>query len=72
MSSRDSPQSPGGKPTVEFMVRPELKEEIEDAAWANRMTKSEVMRAITREGIGRLDDILETDDGSVQPSETEA
>lgn len=59
------------KPTIEFMVTPDLKSEIESVAGDNRMTKSEVMRAITRDGLQRVDAILESDDGAVRVDDRE-
>ena len=59
------------KPTIEFMVTEELKEEVEAVAGDYRMTKSEVMRAITRDGLERIDTVLEADDGAMNPREIE-
>lgn len=72
MVSSDVDTRDDRNPTIEFMVTPSLRDEIEEIAWENKMTKSELMRALTRAGVERVDEVLDDDDGAVRPQEIEA
>ncbi len=43
---------------VGFRVNPSLDSQIEDLAWDNRMSKSELLRHFCRHGVENADEIL--------------
>lgn len=46
------------KPTLIFRVDPEMKQEIEDLSWENRLKKSELLRRMCRYGLENIDEVL--------------
>lgn len=48
---------------VGFRVGDDLDDDLDDLAWANRMSKSELLRQFCKHGVEHADEILDESDG---------